>query len=145
MKILVAIDLSRASQRVMETARALAKALGATVTVAHVADAELEPTAFEAGHDESRRQLAAELRAEHEAVQAHAGLLRGAGIEATGLLLKGPVIPTLLREIERVGADHVVMGSHGRGALFESLVGSTSAGVVRKASVPVTIVPVRPA
>ena len=42
---------------------------------------------------------------------------------------------------EAVGADLIVMGSHGHGALFEFLVGSATSGVLRAARVPVVVVP----
>jgi nucleotide-binding universal stress UspA family protein len=35
------------------------------------------------------------------------------------------------------------MGSHGRGKLFDLVVGSVSAGVIRKSPVPVLVVPAR--
>jgi len=39
------------------------------------------------------------------------------------------------------GASFVVMGSHGHGAMYDLLVGSTAQGVLRKAPCPVLIVP----
>jgi nucleotide-binding universal stress UspA family protein len=37
----------------------------------------------------------------------------------------------------------IVLGSHGHGLLFDALVGSISAGVLRKSTLPVLIVPIR--
>lgn len=42
--------------------------------------------------------------------------------------------------IEQVGADHVVMGSHGRTGVSRILLGSVAEAVVRRSPVPVTVV-----
>jgi nucleotide-binding universal stress UspA family protein len=36
-----------------------------------------------------------------------------------------------------------VVGSHGHGMMFDAMVGSVSAGVLRKSTIPVLVVPVR--
>lgn len=50
---------------------------------------------------------------------------------------------TILEQAQKVGAHAIVVGSHGRGAIFDLDVGSVSAGVIRKARVPVLVVPSR--
>ena len=44
---------------------------------------------------------------------------------------------------DELAADVIVVGSHGRGKLFDLVVGSVSAGVIRKSQVPVLVVPAR--
>lgn len=143
MKILVAIDLSDASERVMAAAQRVAEATGAAVTVLHCAEPDPDFIGYEAGPDVVRDQVAEEFRREHRAVQAHADALRSAGIEATGLLVQGPTVDTTLAEARKLGAELIVVGSHGRGALYDVLVGSYSQGILRKSPVPVLVVPTR--
>jgi len=44
-------------------------------------------------------------------------------------------------EAEREGSDLIVMGSHGRSALYRRIMGSVSEGVMREAKCPVLIMP----
>lgn len=47
----------------------------------------------------------------------------------------------ILEYTESRGVDHIVMGSRGRSGMTETLLGSVAKGVVKRSSVPVTIVP----
>jgi nucleotide-binding universal stress UspA family protein len=51
-------------------------------------------------------------------------------------------VQTILEQAEKLDAEVIVMGSHGRGKLFDLVVGSVSAGVIRKSPVAVLVVPV---
>ena len=65
------------------------------------------------------------------------------GIEATPLLIRGPTADTILGEAEKLGVDLIVMATHGRGAVFDILVGSVSQAVLRRSPIPVLMVPAR--
>jgi nucleotide-binding universal stress UspA family protein len=58
----------------------------------------------------------------------------------TGLLRSGPTAPEICNVATEVGADLVIMGTHGRGALGRALLGSTANAVVRSSPVPVLTV-----
>lgn len=45
-------------------------------------------------------------------------------------------------EASRLGADFIVVGSHGHGAVYDLLIGSTAAGLLKKSPCPVLIIPV---
>jgi len=143
MNVLVAVDLSPASEQVIAAAERVARALGAELYVLHVAEPEPDFVGYDAGPPIVRDQVAEQHRREHRAVQALAERLRTAGIDATALLIRGPTVDTTLREAERLGAELIIVGSHGRSALYDVLVGSTSAGILRKSPVPVLVVPMR--
>jgi nucleotide-binding universal stress UspA family protein len=59
----------------------------------------------------------------------------------TALQLQGATVATVLAEADRLGAELIVLGSHGHGAVYELLVGSVAEGVVRRSKVPVLLVP----
>ena len=143
LKILVAVDLSDATTKIIEVTEYLAKATQGEVLVLHVAEAEPDFVGYDAGPDVVRDQVAKEFREEHRGVQAHADSLREAGIEAKALLIKGPIIDTVLREANRFGAEVLIVGSHGFGALYDLLVGSASRGILKNTKIPVLVVPVR--
>ena len=142
-KILVAIDLSNASDEVMQIVQFTAKAMSAEVRVLHVAEADPSFVGYEAGPDVVREQVAHEFREEHRAVQAHAEALRQAGIEATALLIQGAIVETILNEAKRMEADLLIVGSHGFGALYDLFLGSSSRGVLKDTEIPVLVVPVK--
>lgn len=143
MNILVAVDLSPASDRVIATAERVAQAIAAAVYVLHVAEPDPDFVGYGAGPQVVRDQVAELHHREHRAVQALAERLRAVGIDATALLIRGPTVETTLKEAERLHAELVIVGSHGRSALYDVLVGSYSAGILRRSTVPVLVVPMR--
>jgi nucleotide-binding universal stress UspA family protein len=142
-KILVAVDLSEATNKVMRVTEYLAKATEGEVRLLHVAEAEPDFVGYEAGPEVVRDQVAKEFREEHRKVQEHADALRQAGVGAKGLLIQGPIIETVLGEAKRFEADLLIVGSHGFGALYDLLVGSSSRGILKDTNIPVLVVPIR--
>jgi nucleotide-binding universal stress UspA family protein len=143
MNILAAIDISRATDPVLRTVQRVAKASGAKIWLLHVAEPEPDFIGYGAGPDVVRTQVAREYHDEHKAIQAHAELLRQAGIDATALLIQGPIVETTLKEAERLKAEMLIVGSHGYGAVYDLLVGSISRGILKHSKIPVLVVPVQ--
>lgn len=143
MSILVAVDLSPASEKVVEAAGRIAKLTGASVYILHAAEPEPDFVGYDAGPEVVRTQVAQELRREHRDVQALAEILRKAGIDATALLVRGPTVETTLTEADKLKAELIVVGTHGHGAVYDVLIGSYSAGIIRRSKLPVLVVPVR--
>jgi nucleotide-binding universal stress UspA family protein len=143
MSILVAVDLSPASENVVEAAGRIAKLTGTTVYILHAAEPEPDFVGYDAGPEVVRTQVAQELRKEHRDVQALAEKLRSDGVDATALLVRGPTVETTLKEAESLEAELIVVGTHGHGAVYDVLIGSYSAGIIRKSKLPVLVVPIR--
>lgn len=139
--LLVPIDFSDVTARVLEQARALAQAFGARVTLLHVAPPDPAFVGYAAGPDSVRDQVAHDLREEHRVLGVWHQQLSAVGIEGAALLVQGFPVEKILQEVERLGADLIVMGSHGRSALRHLLVGSVTDGVLREAKCPVLVVP----
>jgi nucleotide-binding universal stress UspA family protein len=143
MNILVAVDLSPASAKVVEAAGRVAKLTGAKVYILHAAEPEPDFVGYDAGPEVVRTQVAREMRREHRDVQALADKLRGDGLDATALLIQGPTVVTTLKEADNLDAELIVVGTHGHGAVYDVLIGSYSAGIIRKSKLPVLVVPIR--
>lgn len=143
LKILVAVDLSNATKRVIQVTERIARGMSGEAWVLHVAEAEPDLVGFDAGPEVVRDQVAKEFREEHKAVQQHAKTLREAGIEATALLIRGPIVETVLEQAERIEADLLIVGSHGFGALYDLLVGSASRGILKHSGIPILVVPIK--
>jgi nucleotide-binding universal stress UspA family protein len=50
-------------------------------------------------------------------------------------------VDTLLQKSKDLRAELIVLGSHGRSAVYDLLVGSVAEGVVRRSGIPVLLVP----
>lgn len=142
MSLLVALDFSDVTDQQLVIVARLA-APNRQIYLLHVAEPDPSFVGFDAGPDEVRDQIAREFHEEHERIQAMATRLREAGFDAKALLVQGPTVATILAEAEKVGAEAIVVGSHGHGKLYDFAVGSVSSGVIRKAKVPVLVVPSR--
>ncbi len=145
--ILVPVDLSAATTRVGDAACQLAKFLDARLVLLHVV---LPPPvmladyyAFDSGVM-AEAVSAGEKFAEHR-LKALARLCRRQQLEVECAQLTGQAVPVILARAAALKADYIVLGSHGHGAVFDLLVGSTTQGVLRKAPCPVLVVPMAPA
>lgn len=143
LKILVAVDLSEATPRVMQVTERVARQSGGEVRLLHIAEAEPDFVGYDAGPEVVRDQVAKEFRDEHRAIQKHADNLREAGITASARLIQGPIVETVFKEARRFEADLLIVGSHGFGAIYDLLVGSVSRGLLKDAEIPVLVVPIR--
>ncbi len=139
--IVVPVDFSDQTDAVLELARLFGEAFSAHIWLLHIAAPEPEFVGYEPGPDCVRDQVAKGLRGEHQQVQQLARQLAGQGIEVTALAIQGPTIEKILAELQKLAADLVIMGSHGRGAIYRTLLGSVSEGVLHGAACPVLIIP----
>ena len=141
--ILAAIDFSEISSTVIDQAAAIAKSFSSKLWLIHVAAPEPDFVGYDTGPQTERDWRAQTLRKEHRYLQDKALELETAGIKVTPLLVQGATVETILNEAAKLKAEMIVIGSHGRSALYKTLVGSVSEGIVRQASCPVLIVPTR--
>ena len=67
-------------------------------------------------------------------------LLDAAGIKYTRHLKVGPIAEEITALADCLGCDQIVMGTHGRGALADLLMGSITLKVLHLANIPVLLV-----
>jgi len=140
--VLVSIDFSAVTDAQLEIVDRLASP-GREIHLLHVTEPDPSFVGLEAGPEEVQQQVASELQRAHDELDALADRLRANGHAVRTLLVPGPTVQTILEQAEKLDAELIVMGSHGRGKLFDLVVGSVSAGVIRKSPVPVLVVPAR--
>ncbi|MDF4005272.1 universal stress protein [Luteibacter sp. PPL552] len=132
--ILVGYDSSETARRAYLFALELARCAGARVSVVSVYQlengADTAPLVMADNGDERLADLRAEV----------GQLAPDPGIEVDVAMVHGSPGDALLAYVEKHGADHIVVGHTGRGALARWLMGSTSTDVLAKAHVPVTVV-----
>jgi nucleotide-binding universal stress UspA family protein len=140
LRLLVAIDFSKASERAARAAAAIAKKAGAAVTFVHVRpSSDLKAAVVEGLGDVARLSLP-RLRLEltkHYRRRLEKSRRRIPGAEAR--LLVGWPAAALSREAAK-GYDLLVVGSRGRGAVSRALLGSTTQELLHRSRIPVVVV-----
>lgn len=139
--ILVPVDLSSVSSRVIEGARDLAQRISAKATILHVEPPDPAFVGYEVGPQTVRDAVSREIRKDDERLHHLRDRLRGEGVETDALMIQGPAVEKILEESDRLDVDYIVIGSHGHGALYDLVVGSVCDGVVRRATRPVVVIP----
>jgi nucleotide-binding universal stress UspA family protein len=140
--VLVPIDFSDATPRVLAAATAQARAFGARLVLVHVSEPEPDFVGFEPGPTAVRAAAVRDYAQEKAQLETVRGQI-AEGIEVLAVHLRGPIVDKIVDEARHHGAELIVLGSHGHGALFELLVGSVTSGVLRNAACPVLVVPSR--
>lgn len=139
--ILVPVDGSSTAGQAISKAIAVAEAFKSAVTVIYVID----PYAFTGvGADFSYGQaeyLSAATAEANEAIKYAKQAFQEHGISVTASVVEGHAIYRgILETAESVGADLLVMGSHGRRGLERLVLGSVTAQVLSHAHLPVLVV-----
>jgi nucleotide-binding universal stress UspA family protein len=138
--ILVPVDFSDAAQPALNYAESLARQTGASLHLIHVLEFPLlRPDYPQMPLDLS--ELRARINRDLGAIQA--GQLRG--IRSTAEIREGLPFQAIVDAATDVGADLIVMATHGRTGLQHILLGSTAERVVRHADCPVLVIRSRPA
>jgi nucleotide-binding universal stress UspA family protein len=124
-RILLATDGSKHSEAAAAAAGHLAKQSGLPVSVVSVVTAS---------QNAARRQEA------QEAVATKVVQLKALGVAAEGKVVEGRPDEAIVKAAEDVGADLIVMGSHGRTGLVKVLLGSVAERVIGQAVCAVLVI-----
>ena len=140
--ILVATDFSPAAERAAGYACDLAKLLDARVVVLHAWHMDIPAAYALDGSFAYPPKVVEEVEAAaKDAVEVLANELSAQrGLRIDGIAVSAPAEAAILDQAERVGADLIVLGTHGRTGLSRVLLGSVAERVVRLSEVPVLTV-----
>ena len=142
-KILMTIkdcDTTIASPIVEKTLE-LASSCSSKVYIIHVVPASQQPP-YNVDSNIFRREIANELRHEHNCLQQLSKCMQDMGIKATAMLVRGSIINAVLNESERLAVDLVIIGRHRHGPLYSALMNGTDDGLLAKCSCPIMFVTV---
>lgn len=134
-KLLVAVDHSDITGRVLAAAQELALLSSGEVLVLHLREREVMPRAG---------LIASETNDDaQEAVDTAVAKLTGAGVKAQGMVrntMYGHAAREIIAEARARDAGAIIMGSRGRGDLAGLVLGSTAHKVIHLADRPVLVV-----
>lgn len=143
MKTIVAlVDFSESTSKILNCALKLASAFGSQVILLHIVPPEIPVAAYGVEIPPVPVDPSPETMRDNQAKLDD--LLQSftrRGLDARAVQSRGPISETALAEIAHLNADLVIMGAHHHNALYHFFVGSTSADVLKRATVPLLIVP----
>ncbi|MBE0429834.1 MAG: universal stress protein [Thermoleophilia bacterium] len=149
MKILIATDGSRRSEKAASKAIEMAQSCSGSLNIISVVDAgsprsaiDIDPYDIE---DESiLKELDEKKKKPEEAfVERISNMAAESDVKAGTEVRIGDPADEILDYAKETASDVIVIGSHGRGAVASAVMGSTSLNLVRKGNVPVLVVPAR--
>jgi len=137
-RILCATDFSSHSRAAFAKALELAKHASARLILLHVL---MPPSPFLKKPPSSYLELQARAKraASHRLMSALAKA-KSAGVQAEARMTDGPPAAQIVRRADRLGADLIVIGTHGRTGLAKFFLGSVAGRVVSSARCPVLTV-----
>jgi nucleotide-binding universal stress UspA family protein len=141
--ILVPVDFSDVTLKVVKAAIQLAKPFQSRITLMHVT--EITPQilgigpAPEAVPTPPPEELANSGIAERLARLQE--LVTAVGLESRSVQLQGAPVDLILSEAETSRVDLIVLGTHSRSPLYHLFVGGVIEGVLKRARCPVLVVP----
>jgi len=141
-RILVPTDFSDAAGEAVQAAAVLARAFDAGIELLHVTATvallppPVEIVPFSVLMPDLAKRVEARLTEE-------AQRLRTAGIPCDTHTREGSPHTEIVRRAQEVGADLIVMGTHGHGGLAHAVLGSVTERVLHRTRCPVLVVPLR--
>ena len=140
--ILVPVDFSDVTEKLLWEAVRLARGLGAGIHLIHVAQTHPQHVSdtlpswpgmvgvLENERDTLRQKL-----------DGYKQLVSNEGLDASAELLIGSPAHVILEEAARLKPEMIVLGSHGHGLVHHLVLGSVTSDVLKQAGCPVVVVP----
>jgi universal stress protein A len=141
--ILVAVDLSDVTMKVVKVAVHLAKPFQSKIILMHAVEHVPSPIGTESiSVPPPLQDTPLDFTEELARLQEMISLV---GLESTKLELQGPPVDLILAQAENSRIDLIVLGSHNRGVFYHLFTGSVVDRILQRAKCPVLIVPLHDA
>jgi nucleotide-binding universal stress UspA family protein len=138
-KILVPVDGSVHADRAVLFAVSLAKALGASLHILHICEEYSDADRAHAYYSKAELEKPAKERGESIVRKAKEKAV-AEGISVTTEVGFGDIAPQIVKRADEVGADQIVMGTHGIGFLETIFMGSKACKILELSNLPVTFI-----
>ena len=139
--VIVALDLSDSCAELVEQAKKVSDPKHTKIWLIHVAAPAPDFIGYDVGPKYIREDRADTLKKEHKALGDLKNTLTDVGVKAEALLVQGPIVQTLLDELDKLEIDLLIIGKKGHGLLHRAILGSAFDAIVKKVHVPLLVVP----
>ena len=140
--LVVPTDFSETADRALGAGIEMARALSAKISLVHVYSPVLvlpppiDMISLPSVFPDAIRKM-------EEALETRAARVRDAGIACEVQLIEGNAHVEIVRHAEALGAELIVLGTHGRSGLAHAVLGSVAERVIHRATSPLLVVPDR--
>ncbi len=141
--IIAAIDFTDVSGGVIAAAAELARSCSGHLWIIHIVEPDAEYVRIDEGPQQGLDWRTLKINEEHRYIQEKSLELEASGIKVTPRLIRGLTAETILREASKLDAELIVVGSHGHGAVYHMLVGSTTEELIKSGLFKIVVVPSR--
>jgi nucleotide-binding universal stress UspA family protein len=138
-QVLVPVDFSEHSERAAKYATEICAAYGARLHLLHVFEQPITPEVYLGGGPASAPDFAVVEASLREALHG-VGTRSGAAVDTEFHVLEGGAVGGITDTADAIGADLIVIATHGLGGLAHVLIGSVTERVVRRSACPVLTV-----
>ena len=138
-KIVALIDFSDVTRKVIDFAAAQAKVNGAKLVLLHV-EPESSEKLYHKIDQAERDRRAKMLWFEHSDLGEKAKELRELGINVQPSLIEGPELEVILREVDELKPDLLVIGHHHHSAWFKFFNESVGDQLIDQVTCPLTLI-----
>jgi len=142
-RILVAIDLLEATNRVIKYTKNLANKYDSKVCLVH---SESINTYVGATEPEYYESVSIEIMQAHKKMikthmQKLEAELQSESIDCKSVIMEGPTVNNILEEIENFEPDLLILGSHKHGKFYHLIFGTIHDSLLNKTDIPLLLIP----
>jgi nucleotide-binding universal stress UspA family protein len=140
--ILLPIDLSGNESLLLDKAIEIGEKFNSKVWLIHVSSPDPDFVGYDAGPQFIRDNRADKLKSDHQKIQELANDLVQKGVDSEALLIQGATVESILKKIEKLNIDLVIIGHEEHGFFYRALFGSVSKNLIKKSNAPILVVPI---
>ena len=138
--ILAPVDFSPVSKRIIDEAAQIARALNARLVLFHVVNPPIV-TQSEFVTQKAAEVAALTLESAGDDLKQLIAPLEESGLVVDTVHQLGFPGEAIVEQAKKLKADYLVVGSHGHGAFYDLIIGSTTSRILKQATCPVIVVP----
>ncbi len=136
-KVLLPVDFSDHSDNLLKVAISFAKSNNSTLSLVHIVSTDLYVSSFYSSTI-NLPNIIIDIVAEAKVhMESFVGRFDFQGVPFESKVIEGNVHKAIYEEAETMGADLIIMGTHGRSGIEHMVLGSTAERVIREAPCPV--------
>ncbi len=140
-KIILPVDFSDSSNKLVDYAILFAKDINAEIYLIHVAATDIGFVIGDMGFQYFPEVEENEIKYELKELNKLQERVVSQGIPCNHILKQGVAGDTILEFAESQNGDYIVVGSHGRSGVYDVFIGSLTKEITKKSKIPVLVVP----